>query len=459
MGPSEWAEQQFGEVQLGDVRRARRAVKVAAQMAAHPAASLPAQAGHWAATKGGYRFFAQEQVTFETLQAPHWEATRQAAGQRGVVLMIEDTSDLNFSNHPATIDLGPIGDGRARGLMLHSTLAVDPEGSGEVLGLACQMLFARQSAPARESRAQRKGRARESEIWPTSVRAVGGPPAGRRWVQVCDRYADNFEVFEACRQTTCDFVIRAAQDRRAASGHDADQPNTLLLQGIRALPAAGATNLQLRRRPNRQPREVALSVSWMPVTIFPPWLESKRPEPLKIWAVRVWEPNTPAGEERIEWVLLSSVPVTEPSEALLVAYWYSLRWLVEEYHKCLKTGCAAEDRQLEHVERLRPCLGMLAIVAVRLLQLKLYARSDPQRPAERCAPPCHVRVLAAYRKRSVENWTVYDFWRDVAKLGGFLGRKGDGEPGWQTIWRGWQKLDLMTLGASLPVAQESVSYG
>ncbi len=136
VGPAEWAEQQFGEVQWGDVRRVRRAVQVAGGLAGYPAASLPAQAGNWAATKGVYRWFDQDQVTFEALPTPPGQATRRTAGERPVVLMIEDTSDLNFSHHRRVAGLGPIGDGRAPGLMLPSTLAVDPEGSAEVLGLA-----------------------------------------------------------------------------------------------------------------------------------------------------------------------------------------------------------------------------------------------------------------------------------------------------------------------------------
>ena len=114
-----------------------------------------------------------------------------------------------------------------------------------------------------------------------------------------------------------------------------------------------------------------------------------------------------------------------------------------------------EKRQLQEAGRLQACIGVLAIVAVRLLQLKLQARCNPGRPATGCVPQGHVEVLAAYRKRPVEGWTVHEFWREVAKLGGFLGRKSDGEPGWQTLWRGWQRLDLMTLGASLAQPREA----
>jgi len=127
---------------------------------------------------------------------------------------------------------------------------------------------------------------------------------------------------------------------------------------------------------------------------------------------------------------------------------------VEEYHKCLQTGGVVERRQLQHADRLEAGIGMLAIVAVRLPQLKLRAKAEPDRPALQAASAEHARVLAAYRGRSAESWTVREFWREVAKLGGFLGRKSDRDPGWQTLWRGWQKLDLMTIGANLTLAKD-----
>jgi hypothetical protein len=164
--------------------------------------------------------------------------------------------------------------------------------------------------------------------------------------------------------------------------------------------------------------------------------------------VRVWEVDTPEGVEPIEWMLLTDQPGEDLEGALLVAFWYSCRWLVEEYHKCLKSGCRVEERQLEHADRLEPLVGMLSVVAVRLLQLKHQAKSNPDRPAQEVVPRRYVKTLAAYRKDS-ERMTCRRFWREVAKLGGFLGRKADGDPGWLTLWRGWQQLELLTEGYEL----------
>lgn len=447
--PGAWAEQHFGLVELGDRRRTRRAVRVAAQMASHPSASIPEQARCWSETKASYRLFSEDEVTFEALCSPHWTTTRRKAGECRRVLMVQDTSCLDFTGHPAAEEMGPIGDHRGRGFLLHSTLAVNPDGPGEVLGLAYQMLFCRQGTPERETHTKRKRRARESEIWRTSMREVGAPPSGHRWIHVCDRYPDDFDTFETCGQVGADFVIRAAQNRRAALGHDARDTQGHLLDLVRSLEPLGGRTLWLRSRPQRQPREAKLLVAFAPITLFPSWLAGREVKALRLWVVRVWEMNTPDGEDPVEWVLLTTVPVADLEGAVTIAFWYSLRWLIEEYHKCLKTGCSAEKRQLETVERLRACIGLLAVVAVRLLQLKQCARIDPEHPARTCAPEGHVRILAAYLNRPADNWTVREFWREVARLGGFLARKRDGEPGWLTVWRGWQKLDLMTIGASL----------
>ena len=184
------------------------------------------------------------------------------------------------------------------------------------------------------------------------------------------------------------------------------------------------------------------------MTVFCPRDDSQK-KPMRCWVVRVWEQNTPEGEQPIDWIILTSLPVRNRKEVEKIAQFYSYRWLVEEYHKCLKTGCSVEKRQLQEADRLGPVVGMLAAVAVRLLALKHLAHHEPEAPAQRYVSKDHVRVLAAYTNRPIKYFTTYHFWREVARIGGFLGRKHDGEPGWQTIWRGWQKLDLMVLGARL----------
>lgn len=449
---AQWAAAQFGGVQLGDARRTTRAVRLATQMALAPAVSLPRLTGRWKDTKAGYRFLDTDEVTFEALQAAHWRATLESARGCGTVLMIEDTSELDFTGKDVGEKLGPIGNHRGQGLLLHSTLAVDPTAHGRVLGLGHQHLFARQPTPKAETKAQRGRRARESEKWLKGMESIGTPPEGTQYVHVADREADDFRVYQTCRERGWDFLIRATQDRCAAVGHEASDLSGRLLALVRGLPPSGSKMLSVRERPGRSARDTKLSVSFSAMTLCAPGGSAKSKkahEPVRGWVVRVWEPSPPPGEAAIEWVLLTSIAVTEPAGALQVAEWYALRWLVEEYHKCLKTGCSVEKRQLEEPHRLEACIAMLAVVATRLLQLKHVAREAPQTPALEAGPADHVRVLAAYCGHRAEDWTIREFWREVAKLGGFLGRKGDGNPGWQSLWHGWQKLDTMTLGARL----------
>jgi len=447
--PEEWSEQQFGKANLGDVRRTRRAVKLGSQMYRQPDKSLPAQTMSWADTKASYRLFNEEDVTFAAITEPHHQATLAEASARPVTLMNQDSATLDFSSHPATADLGPVGDGDGWGFILHTTLAVVPSGCGEVLGMVDQRLFCRKGIHRKETKAVRRRRRRESEIWPEVVRAVGPSPAGHRWVHVCDREGDNFELFAACQEVGVDFVIRVVQDRCCAPGHAADQPTEHLLRWARGLPAAGEKTLSLRQRPTRQAREARLKLAFAPVTVFPPLGERKKYAPWRGWVVRVWEEETPQGEEPIEWVLLTPVRVQTVEEAKTISFWYSLRWLIEEYHKCLKTGCRVEDRQLETRSGLEPCIGMLSIVAVALLQLKFAARTNPDQPARKCLSPLHVRVVAEFLRKPMSTLTAGELWRGVARMGGFLNRKHDGDPGWQTVWRGMRKLDAMVEGARL----------
>ncbi len=190
-----------------------------------------------------------------------------------------------------------------------------------------------------------------------------------------------------------------------------------------------------------------------PVRVPPPRIRDRRRTkgiPLvPVWVVRVWEPKPPGGVKAIEWTLVTSEPVHDQADARRVIDWYRARWLVEDYHKCLKSGCAVEDRQLETADRRKPLVAMLGITAVRLLQLKMAARQTPDRCAAEMVPEVYTTVLGLYRNESPDKYTCRSFWRGVAAMGGFLGRNTDGDPGWLTLWRGWQQVELLVIGARL----------
>lgn len=451
-----WAREQFGSAELGDRRLTRRLVNYAQRAAANPSASIPGQCGCWKQTKGAYRLFDNDATTHEAVTRPHLESTRAAAATAGVVLHLGDTTTLSF-DHPHTRGLGPPGSGGGgQGMLLHNTLAVDVSGgidaAPRVLGLTHQQLW---------TRTEGRKKAPESAKWAEAVHAVGPAPAGVSFVHVSDAESDCWEALAAFEARPVGHVIRACQDRLASAGEDPGGPaTTTLFELVRARPALGGKYLWARARGNEEARLVKLLVSATRVTLHPPknWRDKKhrggtpRPGPLVRWAVRVWEADAPQGRDPVEWVLLTDHPVGDLQAALLIAFRYSCRWLVEEYHKCLKSGCGVEGRQLEHVDRLEPLVGVLSVVAVRLLQLKHQARVNPDTPAAAVVPGPQVRTLAAWLKlpaASAATMTARQFWRATAQLGGFLGRKGDGDPGWQTLWRGWWMLQLLTEGAQL----------
>jgi len=463
LSPGAWAVRQFGGVDLKDRRLNRRVTKVAEAMAANPAASIPDQCGSWGDTKGAYRLFADPRATFDSMSRDHWQQTREAMSHGPVTLLVQDTTWLSFGHHPATAGLGRHGTGKSKGdygLHLHGVLTIRPVGDKPaILGLAHARLWARGPTllnpnPATRS-ARRKAADRESLRWSEAVRQVGSAPPDGRYLHVGDREADLFDLYEqTTRLNNVGFVIRGNHDRNARLGHDT--PETIDREQVRgsrlktliraAPPVARGLALHLAANRGRVARVASLKLSHSPVTLYSPQVNGRRQQALRCWCVRVFEPDPPAGVEPIEWILLTSEPVQSLADAERIVRYYHWRWLIEEYHRCLKSGCRVEQRQLASMQSLAPLIGMLSIVATRLLQLKNDSRLDPDAPAKDHAPPEMVQMLCRLDRADPATLTLREFTRGVAKRGGFLGRNRDGDPGWLTLWRGWQKLSLICEG-------------
>jgi Transposase DNA-binding/Transposase Tn5 dimerisation domain len=448
--PARWAEQQWSRVALGDARRTRRAVQLGAALASRPQASLPQQAGSWDQLKAAYRLLQEPDVTHAALSEPHWQATRQQAAHADTVLFVQDSSDLDFSAHRQTTGLGWIGNTGGRGFLLHSCLAVRPTAGPEILGVAAQRVWTRHEIKkGTETRAARAKRPKESEVWAQVVETIGpAPTSEQRWVSVSDRASDIFSLARRARAQNWHCLWRVGQNRMVLTGRGREAK---LLDWARRLPAQTGTVIELRGRTDQPRRTVRLQVAWSAVTLCPPRNGPERQQtPVSGWCVRCWEAGK--GKNALEWILFTTVPVTDAATARERIEWYRWRWLVEEYHKALKTGCAMEQRQLQSAQGLLALLGFLAIVAVRLLQLRTTARTAPDTPARQVVEPELLQTVVRLRGGSADRMTVDQFWRTVAGLGGFLGRKGDGNPGWQTLWRGWQRLQDLCWGLQqLPV--------
>jgi hypothetical protein len=448
--PAQWAQQEFARAELGDPRRTQRLVKIARGLAASPGGTLPQAFPHWAELKAAYRLLDHPAVSYEQILAPHRERTRAACREPGEYLFIEDTTLLDYSGHPAAPELGAIGDGQGRGFELHSNLAVRIEGwnlqqrpEGVIVGLLGQQCDRPRARPPGETEAQRWRRPRKSQRWATALQEAGAPPAGCQWIYLADRESDFYEPIHTCQQHGIDFVIRARHDRRLAeaAGH---------LQEVLARAAVlGQTPVELRARPGQAARTARVEIRAVRVDLDGPWRPGGWQPPLTgIRAVEVREVHAPEGvKEPLHWVLLTSLPCSSWAAVQRVVGRYAARWWIEEYHKALKTGAGVEDSQLERGYRLEALIAVLAVVAVRLLSTKLLARSRPEGLAavEGFGPEA-LALLEKKWGRPQGGWTNQSVVIATARLGGFLARKRDGLPGWQTIWRGWQRLMWMCEG-------------
>ncbi len=446
-----WARDNFHTCCLGDQRRTRRLEKFARQAADRPAVSLAKMGEDWGGARGIYRLLDCSEVTLESVTRTHRERVKQ---QTGRFLILSDTTHVDFGWQRKLPDCGPIGPGKGQGFLLHSGLLIDCE-DHSLVGLAGQVAHVRpKKRRGKQNDSQRLKRWRESEMWVELFEQVGPPPEGSQYIHVCDSAADTFEVFCTAERLNCDVVIRGSKLHRNVI---TDGQKVRLSRLLSELEELGHYELDIPRGNGRKARTASLCVSSGTIQMPLPQHRSPRIQryvsagggPIPIWVVLVEEIDPPANADPIRWVLLTTVPVNSFNDAWNVIEWYENRWLVEEWHKALKSGCRLEARQLQSVDRLLPLAGVLSVVAVLLVQLKHAARTRPNQLASQSVPALWLKLLEAKRKIKTRDVTNYQFWRAVAKLGGFLGRRHDGEPGWQLIWRGWQELHTLAEGARL----------
>ncbi len=453
--PSSFGEEHFGGARLGDERRTKRLVTVANQMATHPGGTLPDKLKEPAGLKALYRLMDSDAVTHEAVLQPHVRHTLdRMRTHEGVVLILHDTTELDYTNLSSLKDeLGQIGNGGGRGYKCHNSLAVAVE-SREVLGLTNQILFHRPRVSKGEKKsARRRRRTRESRLWKQGSQATPAPPAGRLWVDVADRGADTLEFLDFEQEQGKKYVVRSQHNRRVLRDHDGETEPVKLHDLMRSLPEEGRRTVDVPARNGQPARTATVGVAWVPVRILPPRQPrgDERGAPLAVWAVRVWELDPPAnGQEPLEWILLTNVPVQTFKEACERLDWYACRWIVEEYHKAVKTGCSIEEMQFTKQERLQPAIALVSVLATLLLNLRdASRRSDArERPARELVPALYVTVLSAWRFQTPRSdLTVHEFYYALARLGGHQNRRQDHPPGWLVLWRGWTQLHAMVEGA------------
>jgi hypothetical protein len=456
--PVDWAEEEFGRCRLSRPLTGRL-LAIARDFWARPMAGIPEACESVTKMQAAYRFLSNDDVLFETLLQPHYAATEERisdVGEGSVVLVAQDTTSVNYSALETTDGLGPIGttvDG-AQGLHLHSSLAITQQ--GVPLGFVDAQCWAR-DPQGFGKKAQRHAlpiEDKESWRWIKGYQAVAAVQRRNPHIQlvsVADREADIYELFEeALREPdSAKLLVRAKHNRKVQDEQER------LFETIRAKPVVGYQCVQLPRQNNRAKREAKLAIRFASVTLCPPKTKPGLAK-LEVQMVLAQEVDAPEGAEPIEWALLTTAVVDSFEQACEKVAWYTQRWGIEVFHRTLKSGCRVEDRQLGEGERLQACLAIDMVIAWRIHHMTKLGREVPELPADVYFDDDEIAVLVAYevkfRKRPPDAPapSLRDAIRMTAKHGGFLGRKSDGEPGTETLWRGLLRLDGLTEGWRLP---------
>lgn len=457
-----WVVQELLRADFGDIRLTDRLMRVVEQLAEHPEASIPEACGNAAATKAAYRLFDNQAVTPEAILRPHVEQTVRRAAEHPVVLVAQDTTEINLTGHRKTTGVGYLGSTECRGLMMHNLLAIGPD--GVPLGILGEHVWIRpvEEMGKRTSRNQRTLAEKESQRWLDGVMAAETALADHpHLVVVGDRESDLFDLFAMPRTDRTDLLVRV-RDRRRRVEH----PAKYLGQAISESPARCEVTIDVPRADGRPPRQATLTLRWERLTLCRPanHLGEAPAEPVKLWFLSAREENPPANCPAIDWLLASTQPIDDRQDAVRGLTWYLHRWRIEQFHYVLKSGCRIEKRPLQTAERMTSMIATFSVIAWHLLWLTYEARREPEVVCTRVLTDeqwqVAYRALYPCRPLPKQPPTLREAVRWIARLGGFLGRKSDGAPGVKTLWRGWRRLQDLLAGYHLaahppPASNES----
>lgn len=443
----DWAAFEMAGADLGDRRLNERAVKILQGRWDHPEKSYAQSFGRWTPTCAAYRLLGHPcpQIDLSALLAGHRERTLERMAAESLVLLPQDTTSLNYSGLKQTEGLGQINHEGSLGLHLHSTLALNR--AGIPLGIVDAQCWGRESEEGEGQKVGRNAKSldqKESVRWVKSLNRAA--EVARRMpqttvVEMGDRESDIYELFDQVLigPKNLHVVVRAQHNRVL-------EPQAKLWDRMAEQPVGGQLQLQVPRRGGRPARKALLEVRWADITICASEVRLKRHWPgLKLQAVWVKEIDPPAGEEPLEWMLLTDLPIGGWEQAVEIVQWYCLRWRIEEWHRVLKTGCRVEKREFESALHLQRALAFDMIVAWRTLMLIKLNRETPNLPATTVFTEEELAILRCYKKKeeSAEKPDIRQATHWLAALGGALLRKKDGEPGAEVIGQGFANLALL----------------
>jgi hypothetical protein len=439
-----WAYDECFYSELGDARLDARLVGLLEAFSRRPEASCTEVLGR-AGARAAYRFWNNQRIEPEQILTAHVGRTAQRSAEYPVVLVAQDTSEINLTSHPATRGTGYLGSPQCRGLLLHSLLAISP--TGVPLGLLRQFTWTRPLAQLGKRHRRRKNalNEKESQRWLDGLAAAAETlPQHPHVVLMGDRESDLFDLFAAPRPAHVDLLVRVCREKRRV-----EHPAKYLDAALESQPIRGHVQIKIPQRAKRRARTAKMAVRWLALDVHAPCRGPKRPSQ-RLTFILIEEVDPPQGEKSVRWLLATTLRVETLEDALQCVQWYAYRWVIERFHFVLKSGCKIEERQLEDVAHMERAISTFSIVAWRLLWLTLQARETPDAPCTVVLADFEWQALHAAVKRDrplpSQPPLLRDAVRMIATLGGFLGRKSDGEPGPQTLWRGLRRLHDITQG-------------
>ncbi len=464
-----WANEEFGGIDLGDKRLNERLTKMAGQFISSTESPINKACGSWAETKAAYRFFQNDNVDYKNIVWHHAQNTKERFGDEHTILAIQDTTYFNYTDHPKTKGLGILSrftgkykkDIITSGLYMHTTLAVST--NGLPLGLLDQKITAREVLPKEIVEIKKRTHnialpieEKESIRWLNSMRTSASLFRGqkKRVVTIADREADIFDLFLLAEEIGTNYLIRASHNRKInKSAVHSDTSGEMLWDFMARQKTKGNIQVNVPAKDD-QPKRVAIcNVKIGKIKVLPPRSfkgdKSKNSE-LTLYSIQVVECNPPKGCNKIDWILHTNIPVHTYEEAIEKVKWYCLRWRIEIYFKVIKSGFNVERCRLETADRLIRYLAVISIAAWRVFWITLISRVKPDGLISDFLTENEWKVLfvkfnpAKKLPNHPPSLQQVIIW--IAKLGGFLARKGDGSPGITHIWRGLSKLADMMVG-------------
>lgn len=455
-----WYEKELKGINLGDERLNKRAIKLLNKLSGQSTESIPKACGGWQETKAAYRFFDNDKVTAEKILAPHIAATTERIKQQATVLLIQDTTELNYSSQKQKKGVGPNHSDHDLCLNLHPIIAVTPEKL--CIGLLDDYSWYRTELH-RHKKTRREVNSKnlhspihtkESYRWLLGYKKSCGVAQNCHDTQiVCvgDRESDIYDIYDACEQDNnikADWLIRSRINRALLD--ETEHRHTRLLHDEMALAdSVGHITIEIPKQDDKPARQALLSVKIKRLTLHPPTGRrgKLRCSAVKVTAMQLDEINPPNEESAVEWLLLTSVYGETFDDAIKFINWYLCRWQIEIFFKVLKNGCNIEGLQLTEPKRFLPCIALYCIIAWRILFITMVYREDPSASSEYyfSKQECLIVYLMTNQAIPTKPPSLKDMIISVAQLGGYLRRKHDSPPGVKTIWRGLSELNKLIL--------------